>query len=79
MRQRRQIPRMKPEEKAAAEAKFLERVRGLIGVARKKKNILEYQEISDYFADLQLNEDQFDKLLELLEQLPSAGKGGGSL
>ena len=59
---------MTPEEKAAAEAKFLERVRGLIGVARKKKNILEYQEISDYFADLQLNEDQFDKLLELLEQ-----------
>ena len=57
-----------PEERAAAEAKFLERVRGLIGVARKKKNILEYQEISDYFADLQLNEDQFDKLLELLEQ-----------
>ena len=56
------------EEKAAAEAKFLERVRGLIGVARKKTNILEYQEISDYFADLQLNEDQFDKLLELLEQ-----------
>nr|WP_321003477.1 RNA polymerase sigma factor RpoD [Eisenbergiella porci] len=59
---------MTPEERAAAEAKFLERVRGLIGVARKKKNILEYQEISDYFADLQLNEDQFDKLLELLEQ-----------
>ena len=59
---------MTPEEKAAAEAKFLERVRGLIGVARKKKSILEYQEISDYFADLQLNEDQFDKLLELLEQ-----------
>ena len=56
------------EEKAAAEAKFLERVRGLIGVARKKKNILEYQEISDNIADLQLNEDQFDKLLELLEQ-----------
>ena len=59
---------MTPEERAAAEAKFLERVRGLIGVARKKKNILEYQAISDYFADLQLNEDQFDKLLELLEQ-----------
>lgn len=28
---------MTPEERAAAEAKFLERVRGLIGVARKKK------------------------------------------
>ena len=59
---------MTPEERAAAEAKFLERVRGLITVARKKKNILEYQEVNDYFADMQLNEEQFDKLLELLEQ-----------
>ena len=59
---------MTPEERAAAEAKFLERVRGLITVARKKKNILEYQEVNDYFADMKLNEEQFDKLLELLEQ-----------
>ena len=59
---------MTPEERAAAEAKFLERVRGLITVARKKKNILEYQEVNDYFADMQLNEEQFDRLLELLEQ-----------
>ena len=59
---------MTPEERAAAEAKFLERVRGLIAVARKKKNILEYQEVNDYFADMQLNEEQFDRLLELLEQ-----------
>ena len=60
-------------------AKFNEKLAELLAQGRKKKNILEYQEISDYFADLQLNEDQFDKLLELLEQLPSAGKGGGSL
>ncbi len=59
---------MTPEERAAAEAKFLERVRGLILIARKKKNILEYQEVNDYFADMQLNEEQFDHLLELLEQ-----------
>ena len=59
---------MTPEERAAAEAKFLERVRGLITVARKKKNILEYQEVNDYFADMKLNEEQFDRLLELLEQ-----------
>lgn len=52
--------RVKPSDSESG--KFL-KVRGLIGVARKKKNILEYQEISDYFADLQLNEDQFDKLL----------------
>ena len=56
-----------------------QKLKELLVMAKKKKNILEYQEISDYFADLQLNEDQFDKLLELLEQLPSAGKGGGSL
>ena len=58
---------MTPEERAAAEAKFLERVRGLIGVARKKKNILEYQEISDFFADMQLEAEQFDKILDFLE------------
>ena len=62
------VSEMTPEERAAAEAKFLERVRGLITVARKKKNILEYHEVNDYFADMQLNEEQFDKLLELLEQ-----------
>ena len=62
------VAEMTPEERAAAEAKFLERVRGLITVARKKKNILEYQEVNDYFADMKLNEEQFDKLLELLEQ-----------
>ena len=62
------VSEMTPEERAAAEAKFLERVRGLITVARKKKNILEYQEVNDYFADMQLNEEQFDRLLELLEQ-----------
>ena len=59
---------MTPEERAAAEAKFLERVRGLILIARKKKNLLEYQEVNEYFADMQLNEEQFDHLLELLEQ-----------
>ena len=62
------VSEMTPEERAAAEAKFLERVRGLITVARKKKNILEYQEVNDYFADMKLNEEQFDRLLELLEQ-----------
>ena len=62
------VAEMTPEERAAAEAKFLERVRGLITVARKKKNILEYQEVNDYFADMKLNEEQFDRLLELLEQ-----------
>ena len=68
--EKKQAPQaeMTPEERAAAEAKFMERVRSLITLARKKKNVLEYQEVNDYFADLQLNEEQFEKLLELLEQ-----------
>ena len=68
--EKKQAPQveMTPEERAAAEAKFMESVRGMITLARKKKNILEYQEVNDYFADMQLNEDQFEKLLELLEQ-----------
>ena len=33
----------------------------------KKKNVLEYSEISDFFAELSLNEDQMDNVLEVLE------------
>lgn len=34
----------------------------------KEKNVLEYQEITDYFADMALGEEQFDKIIETLEQ-----------
>ena len=50
------------------QAKFEERLKELLAIARKKKNILEYQEISDFFADMSLEEEQFDKILETLEQ-----------
>ncbi len=50
------------------QAKFEERLRDLLTVAKKKRNVLEYQEINDFFADLALEEDQFDKILETLEQ-----------
>ena len=33
----------------------------------KKKNVLEYQEISDFFSDMELDAEQFDKILEFLE------------
>ena len=36
-------------------------------MAKKKKNMLEYQEISDFFADMQLEAEQFDKILDFLE------------
>ena len=50
------------------QAKFEERVKELLNLAKKKKNVLEYQEISEFFRDLPLEEEQFDKILEALEQ-----------
>ena len=50
------------------QAKFEERLKELLTIAKKKKNVLEYHEINDFFAEFQLEEDQFDKILETLEQ-----------
>ena len=50
------------------QAKFEAKLKDLIAVAKKKKNVLEYQEINDFFKDMPLEEDQFDKILETLEQ-----------
>ena len=56
------------EEAASAEkeAKFMEKLQGLLAVAKKKKNLLEYQEINDYFRELELNAEQFEKILDFL-------------
>ncbi len=50
------------------QAKFEERLKELLNAAKKKRNVLEYQEISDFFTDMTLEEEQFDKILETLEQ-----------
>ena len=49
-------------------ARYQEKVKELLALAKKKKNVLEYQEIVDFFADLPLEDDQLDKVLEVLEQ-----------
>ncbi|MCI8530513.1 MAG: RNA polymerase sigma factor RpoD [Lachnospiraceae bacterium] len=49
-------------------ARFDEKIKELLAFAKKKKNILEYQEICDFFADMPLEEEQFEKILEVLEQ-----------
>ena len=49
------------------QAKFDEKLTGLLAIAKKKKNVLEYQEIVDYFADVAMGEEQFEKILETLE------------
>ncbi len=48
-------------------AKYEEKIKTLLAMA-KKKNVLEYQEISDHFADLHLEEEQMDEILDALEK-----------
>ena len=50
------------------QARFEEKMKNLLAMAKKKKNVLEYQEINDFFSDMTLEEDQFDRILETLEQ-----------
>ena len=50
------------------QARFDEKIKELLAAAKKKKNVLEYQEISDFFADMPLEEEQFEKILEVLDQ-----------
>ena len=54
-------------EAEAAREKFQEKLKELLNLAKKKKNMLEYQEISDFFADMQLDSDKFEKILDFLE------------
>ena len=47
--------------------KFQKKLTELLALAKKKKNMLEYQEISDFFQDMQLGAEQFEKILDFLE------------
>ena len=49
-------------------AKYVYKIKTLLAMAKKKKNVLEYQEISDHFADLHLEEEQMDEILDALEK-----------
>ena len=47
--------------------KFEEKLKTLVGMGKKRKNILELQEINDVFSDMELEAEQMDKLFEYLE------------
>ena len=47
--------------------KFMEKMKGLLAFARKKKNVLEYQEINDFLKDMELEAGQIEKIYEFLE------------
>ena len=62
----------KKEENAAVEteetkAKFREKLHSLPELGKKKRNSLEYQEISDFFRDMNLDEEKMEKVLDFLE------------
>ena len=56
--------KMSIEEK---KAKLQEKLQELLALAKKKKNSLEYQEISEFFKDMELDADEFEKILDFLE------------
>ena len=47
--------------------KFLEKMNELVALGKKKKSILEIQEINDFFADMELSAEQMEKVFEYLE------------
>ena len=48
-------------------AKIQEKLQELLALAKKRKNMLEYQEINDFFKDMNLDAEKFELVLEYLE------------
>lgn len=47
--------------------KFEEKLKDLLALGKKKKSILEIQEINDFFSDMELNSEQMEKVFDYLE------------
>ena len=47
--------------------KFEEKLKELVALAKKKKNVLEIQEINDAFSEIELDPDQMEKVFDFLE------------
>ena len=50
-------------------AKFQEKLKALLEMGKKKRNILEYQEISDFFKDMNLDAEKMERVLDYLEHI----------
>ena len=57
----------KDGENAETREKFQEKLKELLALAKKKKNTLEYQEINEFFRDMQLDAEKFENILDFLE------------
>ncbi len=47
--------------------KFMEKLKSLMEIGKKKKNVLEYREITEHFQDMALPPQKMDKVLHYLE------------
>ena len=48
--------------------KFEARLKELVDLGKKKRGVLEDHEITDFFGNMEVGEEQYDKILETLEQ-----------
>ena len=55
------------DDAEAQEAKFWEKIEGILAIAKKKKNVLDYQESMTYFQDTDFEADRMEKVFEILE------------
>ena len=53
--------------KSVEEAKLLTKLEELVQIGKKKKSVLEYKEIMDHLAELDLDPDHIDRIYEYLE------------
>ena len=52
----------------AMQAKFEEKLKELKDFAKKKKNVIEPAEIADFFNEIELSEEAYDRIYEFMEQ-----------
>ena len=52
----------------AMQAKFEEKLKELKTFAKKKKNVIEPSEIADFFNEIELSEEAYDRIYEFMEQ-----------
>lgn len=55
-------------ENEESKVKFQEKMQELLEIGKKKRNILEYQEISDFFKDMNLDVEKMEEVLDILEK-----------
>lgn len=51
-----------------AQLKLTEKLKEILEVAKKKKNVLEYTEVNEYFREIELSPEQMEHILEYLEE-----------